>query len=196
MSRVVILNERDVVLTCRGTREALHAAVTQLYEHAKQRIAGAPDKVDQDTGEMAPRTWRLVFGEDADDLTVRQRGFLHAAVFPQISEQARLNGIGATPAGWKEWYRAEFLGWKWAVVDIPGKQTKTGKPVKKRMKVRISTEDLSAKQYSDYIDRVIAHAVTDFGVTFHFQADEREAVRYRAPARRRKTQTNPEEIPA
>jgi hypothetical protein len=186
--RTLVLDERDLVITCAGTREALHAAVSRLYEHAKERVAGAPDKVDRETGEVEPRVWRLIFGEDTDDITTRQRGFLHAAVFPQISEQARLNGVGATAAGWKEWYRAEFLGWKWAVVDVPGKLTSGGKPVKKRMKVRVSTEDLGPRLYSDYIDRVIAHATTEFGVVFVFRDEEREAVRYTRPARKQPRQ--------
>lgn len=179
MTRVVVLNERDVVLTCPGTREALHAAVTQLYEHAKQRIAGAPDKVDRDTGEMVPRTWRLVFGEDADDLTVKQRGFLHAAVFPQIAEQVRVNGERFTAEVWKEYFRRLFLPDRFVMRKLPGQKKATPQ------RVRISTEDLTVKQYSEHIDRVIAHAVAEFGVTFHFLAEEREAVRYRAPARRR-----------
>lgn len=182
MSRVVILNERDVVLTCRGTREALHAAVTQLYEHANQRIAGAPDKVDHDTGEMVPRTWRLVFGEDADDITVKQRGFLHAAVFPQIAEQVRVNGERFTAEVWKEYFRRLFLPDRFVMRKLPGQKKATPQ------RVRISTEDLSVKQYSEHIDRVIAHAEAEFGVTFHFLADEREAVRYRPPARRRTAQ--------
>lgn len=184
MSGTIVLDERDLVVTCVGTRDALHAAVSRLYEHAKERVAGAPDKVDRETGELEPRVWRFVFGEDADDISVRQRGFLHAAIFPQIAEQAILNGRGATAAGWKEWFRAEFLGWKWARIEVPGKSTKTGKPYFKRVKVRISTEDLSVKQYSDYIDRVIAHAVTEFGVEFVLDRQEREAVRYRRPARK------------
>jgi len=185
-NRTIILDERDVVLLSHGSREALNAAANQLYKLAQQRVALSPDRMDEDTGEVEPRTWRFTFGEDTEDITTRQRGFLHAAVFPQISEQARLNGVGATPAGWKEWYRAEFLGWKWAVVDVPGRLTRSGKPVKKRTKVRISTEDLSVKQYSDYIDRVIAHATTEFGVAFEFRQEEREAVRYRRPARKQR----------
>jgi hypothetical protein len=184
MSRTVILDDRDVVLTCAGAREALHATVSRLYDLAKDRVAAAPDKIDRETGELEPRVWRFVFGEDHEDITTKQRGFLHAAVFPQIAEQAIWNGRGATAAGWKEWYRSEFLGWKWTRIEVPGKSTKTGKPFFKRVKVRISTEDLTVKQYSDHIDRVIAHAVTEFGVTFHFEQSEREAVRYRRPARK------------
>lgn len=45
------------------------------------------------------------------------------------------------------------------------------------------------RNYSEYIDKVIAHAASEFGVVFHFRADEREAVRYRpARAKRREAE--------
>ena len=190
MSRVVILNERDVVLTCRGTREALHAAVTQLYEHAKQRIASAPDKVDQDTGEMVPRTWRLVFGEDADDRSLRQNRFYWGALLQQVSEQARVAGQRYTPDAWHELGKRQFLGYEVIKAPVAGR-----KRVQVYRRLR-STADLTVKQMSEYLDQFIAFATADLGVAFDFDPSEREDVRYRAPARRRKTQSNPEEIPA
>ena len=51
---------------------------------------------------------------------------------------------------------------------------------------RVSTEDLSVKQYSEYIDTVIDTAALEMGVRFVFNAQEREAVRYRKPVRRQK----------
>lgn len=179
--RVIVLDDRDLVLTCHGTREALHAAVSRLYEVAKQRVAQSPDKVDEE-GEIVPRVWRLVFGEDSDDITVKQRRFLHAAVFPQIAEQVALNGERFSPATWKEHYRRKFLPDRWVMRKLPGHK----KPTPQR--VRVSTEDLSIRQYSEHIDKVIADAVTEFGVEFIFDEDEREAVRYRRPARKPTTQ--------
>lgn len=113
-----------------------------------------------------------------DDITAKQRGFLHAAVFPQIAEQVRVNGERFVPEIWKEYYRKLFLGSKWRMQKLPGQRRAV--PVK----VRISTEDLGIKAYSDYIDRVIAHAVSEFAVAFVFRAEEREAVRYVAPKRK------------
>jgi hypothetical protein len=188
MSRVLCLDDADMVVTCVGTREALHAAITRVYEHAKTRAAMAPDKVDRETGELEPRVWRFVFGEDNEEVTTKQRAFLHAAVFPQISEQAVVNGERFVPETWKEHYRRMFLPDKWVMRKLPGHKRATPQ------RVRVSTEDLSVKQYSEHIDKVIADAVTEHGVEFVFRAEERESVRYRRPARRPKQQ--PQAVPA
>ena len=182
MSRTVVLDDLDFVVATAGTREGLHAAVTRMYEHAKARVAASPDKVDHDTGELAPRTWRFIFGEDTDDVTVKQRGFLHAAVFPQIAEQVSVGGVRYTAEIWKEHMRRLFLPDRFVMRRLPGHKRATPQ------RVRVSTEDLTVKQYSEHIDKVIAHATTELGVTFHFQADEREAVRYRRPARKQPKQ--------
>lgn len=188
--RALLLDDRDLVLTCPGTREALHAAVTQLYEHAKQRIAGAPAKVDQDTGEMVPRTWRLVFGEDADDRTLRQNRFYWGVVLQQISEQARVASQRYTAEAWHELGKRQFLGYEVIKAPVAGR-----KRVQVYRRLR-STTDLTVKQMSEYLDQFIAFATADLGVAFDFDPSEREAVRYRAPARRRKTQPNTEESQA
>lgn len=178
--RVIVLDDRDIVLLAEGAKPALHAAATQLYTLAQQRVSQAPDKVDRDTGEIAPRTWRFIFGEDTEDITTKQRGFLHAAVFPQIAEQVVLDGERFAPETWKEHYRRKFLPDRFVVRKLPGKKRATPQ------RVRVSTEDLSVKQYSEHIDKVIADAVTEFGVAFQFNHEEREAVRYQRPARRAK----------
>lgn len=61
-------------------------------------------------------------------------------------------------------------------------------------RVRNSTEDLSIKQYSDYIDRIIARATTEWSVNFHFLVSEREAVRYVRPVAKRKVDETTGEI--
>lgn len=180
--RTIVLDDRDIVLLTHGTREALHAAATRLYELAKQRAALSPDQPDPDTGEVEPRTWRFTFGEEAEDITAKQRGFLHAAVFPQIAAQVVVNGDRFAPEIWKEHYRRLFLPDKWVTRRLPGAKRATP------LRVRVSTEDLGAKGYSEHIDKVIAHAVTEFGVAFEFNNEEREAVRYRRPSRVRKPQ--------
>ena len=120
----------------------------------------------------------IALTEWQDDITAKQRGFLHAAVFPQIAEQVRVGGERFVPEIWKEFYRKLFLGSRYVMQKLPGQ--KRAVPVK----VRVSTEDLGIKAYSEYIDRVIAHAVSEFSVAFVFRAEEREAVRYVAPKRR------------
>ena len=147
------------------TREELHAGVMAIYAAAKSML---------DDGKQP----HIALTEHVDDITAKQRAFLHAAVFPQIGEQVRVNGERFVPDVWKEYFRKLFLGSKWRMQKLPGQ--KRAVPVK----VRISTEDLGVKAYSDYIDKVIAHAVTEHGVAFVFRPSEREAVRYFAPKRK------------
>ena len=80
-------------------------------------------------------------------------------VFRDIAQQARANGQQFDAKTWKEWYRAEFLGFDVVTSSNPF----TGKKVRRR--VRKSTEDLGVRGMIDYIDRVIAHASTELGVT-------------------------------
>ena len=101
----------------------------------------------------------------------------------QITEQAQPNGERFAFPIFKEFYRAMFLGHTWEMARMPGQKRATPR------KQRVSTEGLSVKQYSEYIDKVIAHAVTEFGVTFDFDSDERESVRYVKPARKRAAET-------
>lgn len=151
-----------------ATPEAWRAAATAIY-HAGLALVQA--------GQVAKGT----VCEHEDDISAKQRGFLHAAVLPQIAEQVRVGEKGerfSVPI-WKEYYRAKFLGFKWVMQKLPGQKKATPR------KVRISTEDLGVKAYSEYIDKVIADAATEWFVQFRFLADEREAVRW-TPAQRTK----------
>jgi hypothetical protein len=94
-----------------------------------------------------------------DSITEKQRAYLHAVVFRDIAQQARVNGQQFPRDVWKEWYRSELLGFKVVTSINPF----TGK--KSRRRVRVSTEDLGVRGMADYIDRVIAHASTELGVT-------------------------------
>lgn len=188
--RILLLAEDDVVLYAESSPEALHAAVLQLYSLAKTKAAAAgPERIDAD-GEIHTRRWRFIFGEDREDIRAKQRGFLHKAVFPQIAEQVAVEGRRYEWRIWKEQYRKEFLGHRYEMQRLPGAKRAT--PVR----VRISTEDLkTVKAYSDYIDQVIAHAVTEYGVEFVFRHDEREAVRWK-PKKRKAAARQEEAVPA
>lgn len=94
-----------------------------------------------------------------DAITNEQRGYLHGVVFRDIAQQARVNGQQFDKATWKEWYRSEFLGFDVVTHIDPF----TGRKLRRR--VRKSTEDLGVRGMIDYIDRVIAHASTELGVT-------------------------------
>ena len=160
-----------------GTPEVWRAAATAIYRAGEAMIA-------------AGKPVHVKLGEWEDDITAKQRGFLHAAVFPQVAEQVRVNGERFVPEVWKEYFRKLFLGSRYVMQKLPGQ--KKAVPVK----VRVSTEELGIKAYSEYIDRVIAHAATEFGVSFVFRADEREAVRYHPPKRKAAEQRQPEAEPA
>ena len=93
-----------------------------------------------------------------DDITDKQRAYLHGVVLTEIARFARVDGQAFDMKVWKEWYRAEFLGFKTVTHINPF----TGKKVRRR--VRVSTEDLGVRGMAEYIDRVIAHAATVLGV--------------------------------
>lgn len=148
-----------------ATREQAHAAAADFYAGARMLIQDG-------------RRAEFILREYEDDISARQRGFLHKAVLTQISEQARgVNGERYRMEVWKELFRAQFLGSEWEIVN--------GKPVE----IRRSTESLGVKAYSHYIDQVIADAATNWGVAFRFIAEERDAVRYQPKAKRLELET-------
>lgn len=154
------------LIRCCSTKEEAHQAVIDGYAHAKTLL------------ELDKRV-KVSVGEDDDSLSARQRRFLHGAVLKQISEQARGEGGARHPLiVWKELFRAQFLGSTWSA-DPRGDRFPP-------IEVRLSTEDLGVKDYSDYIDKVIAEAVTVWNVAFRFRVDEREGARYVAPVRKPK----------
>lgn len=201
--RTLLLADEDVVLYADASEEAVHGAVKELWRRLKVAVAAAgPERVDAD-GEVHARRWRLTGGEDLEDLTVKQRGFIHAAVFPQIADQVRFpDGTRYTAKAWKELFREMFLGDRWVhrkklVFDRATgelRQAKRATPQRER----ISTEELNIRQYSEHIDRVIAYAVTELNVVFQFDEREREAVRWKAKKRAKSAATAPagEAVPA
>lgn len=164
-----LLHDDDLVLRFVATQESAHEAVLLANAHAKT-LARDPDN--------AGKVFRIIVGEERDSLSARQRRFMHGPLLGQIAEQVRVNGERFVMAVWKRYYKDLFLGHTWEMVKMPGHKRATPR------KVPVSSEDLSVKQYSEWIDKVIAHAATEFGVRFVFQIDEREAVRYRPPPRR------------
>ena len=124
-----------------------HAAVKAVWTWAKAQLsAGRP--VDLEA--------RL--HEDAK--TDKQRRYLHGYVLMTIARQAAPGGQRFDMRTWKEHFRAEFLGFK----TVTTKNPMTGKKVRRR--VRVSTEDLGVKGYSEYIERVTAFAATELAVEF------------------------------
>lgn len=184
MNPTALLHEDDFVLIVPATQEARHAAILRANEIARatverSRASAAAAKPDADGALPDPMALRIVIGLDRETLTVKQRRFLHGVVFPQIAEQVTMpDGARFAAPVWKEYFRARFLGFRWECVRYPGQKRATPR------RVRVSTEDLSVKQYSQHIDKVIDHAVTEYGVRFDFVEGERDAVRYVKPSRR------------
>ena len=117
------------------------------------------------TGQLVEATFRT--HEDAK--TDRQRAYYHGVVLKCIAQQARGADGQAFPLPvWKEYFRAEYLGHK----TVTTKNPMTGKKIRRR--VRVSTEDLGVKGYSQLIDRVSAFAATELGVTFPASFDQWE----------------------
>jgi hypothetical protein len=90
-----------------------------------------------------------------DDITDKQRGYLHAGVLTQIAEEAVTNGRQFPMKVWKEHFRSEWLGFRTVTSINPF----TGR--KSRKRVRVSTEDLGVRGLAKYIDQIIAFASTD-----------------------------------
>lgn len=170
------MTEQTTLIRFSSTREVAHRHATEGYDHARTLI-GLGKRV------------KVTVEEAEDELTIKQRGFLHKAVFPQIEEQYRHpDGTRTEWRAWKEYFRARFLGDRWVLKRVPRWDAKQGRMVLPKRKTphreRVSTEDLGVKAYSKYIDTVIDTATVELGVQFRFIAEEREEVRYRAPARK------------
>ena len=181
---LIPVHESDLVLYAVATPAAMRAAMVQAYEYAKSRCYSDDDVewIDNETGEVHVRGLRIVIGPDLDPMTVKQRQFYHGVVLKQIHEQMRDPDTGR-PYPYiaiKEHYRKTFLGTngiRWEHYKAPGE--KRARP----HAVRISTEELSVKQYSELIDQVIADGI-ESGVQFVFDPQERKAVRWRRRPRK------------
>lgn len=169
------------------TREEAHEAANFAYSLAQALIR-----------DEKPVRFRVA--EDQDDITTRQRGFLHAAVFPQIAEQVVMpDGTRYTADVWKEFWRKRFLPDRWELRKAIRWDAEKGQMVQAKRatphRIRVSTEDLGIKAYSEHIDKVIDTAVLELGVVFEFRPNEREGVRYVAKPRKAKQQ-QPAAVPA
>lgn len=117
-----------------------------------------------------------------DSISAKQRGFVHAAVFPQIAEQVFVGEKRERFVAeiWKEHFRRRFIPDKWVMRKLPGAKRATPH------RERVSSESLGVKRYSQWIDQIIDTAIVELGVVFDFVAEDREAVRY-VPPRGRNT---------
>jgi hypothetical protein len=95
-----------------------------------------------------------------DDITQKQRAFFHAVVLDEFSRFARCHdGAHYPPEVWKVYLKEKFLGFK-VVTSIDPLTGKT-----RRLRHRISTEELGIRRYAAFIDECCAFAATDCGLT-------------------------------
>ena len=163
------MNQTSMIRYC-STRESAHLAARDGYAQAQLLIA------------MGKRV-KVTFEEAEDELSVKQRGFLHKAVFPQIEEQyVHPDGTRSEWRTWKEYFRARFLGDRYVLRRSVRWDAKAGVMVLAKRKTphreRVSTEDLGVRAYSRYIDTVIDTATVELGVEFRFLQSERDGARY------------------
>lgn len=95
-----------------------------------------------------------------DARTLRQLRFYWGVVLKETSQQAKVNGIGATPDGWHLYFKREHLGYEFTKTTLPGKKRPSV------IKTLRSTTDLKVKAMAIYLEKCQAQAVTDFGVMF------------------------------
>lgn len=159
------------------TREQAHEAITQMYSFARALI--------QDGKRV-----QISASEDNDPITAKQRRFFHGPILNQISEQVRVGGERYTTDIWKIYFKKLILERRprYEMTRMPGAKRAT--PRRKWW----GTEELSIKQYSAFIDEVIAYAATEWAVEFHFLAGERDAVRYQRPVAKRRVDQGTGEI--
>lgn len=160
------------------THEEWREAATAIYLAGKALI---------DDGKRV----RATATEDADGLSIRQLRFIHGPVLQQISEQVRVNGIQYTKDVWKQHLKDLFIPDEFVMVRAPFvRDTKTGawRPSKRKvpMKKEKSLTSLTGKRRSEFIEQVLAHAVTEWGVRFVFKIDEQDSWRYVPPVRQTK----------
>lgn len=143
------------------TREQARDAAQRAYEHAQALLANGIH------AEIACRP-------STKPVSVKLRGLYHAAVLPQISEQAKVAGIRYVPDVWKEHFRKQFLPDHFERVKAI-RIGADGHPEAywTTRRIRSSTEELGNKLYAEHVDKVIAYAVTDLLVEFVFTNEER-----------------------
>jgi len=159
--------DSETYITVIQTEEAVAARFRAAFNHALMMLRN---------GEAV----ELKCGPADQPITIKQRGFLHASVLPQIAEQVFIGEKRErfTAEVWKDFYHRKFIPDKWVMKKLPGAKRATPH------RVRVSSETLGVRRYSEWIDRIIDDAVVEHGVSFVFEAADREAVRYRGPTKK------------
>lgn len=149
------MSQYAVLLT--SPRQA-HEALTELWHTIKPILR---------RGAVSELRWCTVSTPRRNQLRRR----LHGPVLGQLSQQVWLYDPAAGrlvryhPVTWKLYFKTLFLPPKIerAVDPDTGEVTTIERPA--------STEDLSDDQYAEFVERIVAWAVTDLGVEFDFEED-------------------------
>lgn len=104
---------------------------------------------------------RMRCHEAKDTRSVKQNAFLWAGVYSEISLQAKICGERWISEAWHELAKRMFLGYRYE--RAPGIAGVSGD---RAVRVLRSTTELSVKEMSEYIEKVLAYGITDLGVTF------------------------------
>ncbi len=134
----------DVIVS---TREGAHKVASAAYECARLLIADG-------------KQVRIRAEEAEDTRSLQQNRFYFGLVLREISEQARISGQGWAAEAWHLHFKREFLGYRFVRETVAGRKRKV---VRKELR---STTRLSVRRMSEYLDKVMAFAVTDLGVVF------------------------------
>jgi hypothetical protein len=134
----------DVVVR---TREGAYKVATLAYERARALIADGKEV-------------RIRAEEAEDERSLRQNRFYWGCVLKEISEQARIDGQQWVADAWHQYGKRTFLGYEFKRTVIAGRKRKA---VSKQLR---STTKLSVKRMSEYLEKLMAFAVTDLGVRF------------------------------
>ncbi len=129
-----------------------HKLLQKIWHDAKnQLMAGHKQVVD--------------IGNYEDKLTALQRRYYHGYVLNEIAKQAKVEDRHYDLKTWKEYYRKTILGDRIETITDP----MTGANYKEV--VRVSTEELSVKQYTNLIERVKNLATEELKVNFYLDFD-------------------------
>jgi hypothetical protein len=152
------------------TQQDAHQAATAAYALAQTIIANGQNALIECRQALEP-------------ITVKQRKFLHGPVLGQISEQVRIGGNRYVTKIWKTYFHDLFIPDEWRVESRFHLDKETGELVPDKRatprRVRISTEELGVRAYSEFTEKVIDYATLEFGVVFHF-TNEEQALRRKA----------------
>jgi hypothetical protein len=129
------------------TPEQARPLITRGWEWSREQMAA---------GRPVVAEFKLL----EDERSVQRNREYWGFVLRPISEQAQVNGIGATVDGWHDYYRLMFLGYEFTKTKLPGMKRPS---VRRKLK---STTKLSERAMRLYLEQVRAHAATTFSVTF------------------------------